>query len=63
MSTFFSIRTLTISSQYFKNIWKKPTKTPKIIIQGVWLQNAGFEIGEKVQIKVKQNELIISKII
>lgn len=62
MSTFFNTRTLTISSNFFKNIWKKPTVTPKITLSGVWMQKAGFEIGEKVAVTVKKEQLIITKI-
>ena len=61
MSTFFNIRTLTISSNFIKNMWKKTTVTPKLTLSGVWLQNAGFEIGEKVTVAVKKNQLIITK--
>lgn len=61
MSTFFNIRTLTISSNFIKNVWKKPTITPKLTLSGVWLQKAGFEIGEKVTISVKKEQLIITK--
>lgn len=61
MNTFFSIRTLTISSNFIKNIWKKPTVTPKLTLSGLWLQKAGFEVGEKVTISVKKEQLIITK--
>ncbi len=42
-------------------MWKKTTVTPKLTLSGVWLQNAGFEIGEKVTVAVKKNQLIITK--
>jgi hypothetical protein len=61
MGTFFSIRKLTISSQYVRALWKKPTHKPKLIISGDWMKKAGFEIGEKVTVSVSQNLLIIQK--
>ncbi|MFA9191144.1 SymE family type I addiction module toxin [Flavobacterium sp. FZUC8N2.13] len=61
MDIFFKSRTLKISSQFVKNLWKKPTVKPKIILSGKWMQEAGFEIGENVTISVSKNLLIISK--
>lgn len=62
MDIFFKIRTLTISAQYVKNMWKKQTVSPKLTISGVWMKNAGFEIGEKVTISVSKNLLIITRV-
>lgn len=62
MDTFFNIRKLTVSSQYVKNMWRKQTVSPKLTISGVWMQKAGFEIGEKVSVSVSENKLIITKI-
>lgn len=38
---------------------KSNKQTPKIILSGEWLKNAGFEIGNSVKIEVKQNQIII----
>lgn len=62
MSTFFNIRKLTISSQYFKPRWSKPNFKPKLTISGDWMQKAGFNIGEKVTVSVSENLLIIQKL-
>jgi len=62
MNTYFKIRTLTISSIFTKPLWSKPKIKPKLIIQGDWMQKAGFEIGGKVTISVSQNLLIIQKL-
>ena len=62
MSTFFKSRSLKISSQYQKQIFKKPIFKPKLILSGDWLQKAGFTIGENVEVKVTNNQLIITKI-
>ena len=32
---------------------------PKINISGLWLKNAGFEIGKSVKIEVSENQIII----
>ena len=32
---------------------------PWLNVSGVWLEKAGFNIGDKVEIKVKQKELVI----
>jgi hypothetical protein len=61
MDTFFNIRKLTVSSQYVKNLWKKPTIKPKLTISGEWMKKAGFEVGEKVTVSVSQNMLIITR--
>lgn len=62
MSTFFNNRTLTISSQLIKHLWKKPSIHPKLTIQGKWFNNAGFEIGEKVNVQIHQKKIIITKL-
>ena len=61
MSTFFNLRQLTVSSIFIKSKWSKSIK-PKLTVQGDWMQKAGFEIGDKVQISVNKNQLIITKI-
>lgn len=61
MAMFFKNRFLTISSQYSKNLWKRNTRKPKIIIAGDWMAKAGFEIGSKVIVSVSENVLVIKK--
>jgi len=61
MDIFFKSRSLKISSQFVKNLWSKPTVKPKLTLSGKWMQEAGFEIGEEVNISVSKNLLIISK--
>ena len=34
---------------------------PQIKMQGDWLLKAGFSIGDHIQIKCKQNKLVITK--
>lgn len=58
---FFSLRISTISALCVRPRWKKTYVKPKITISGNWLNEAGFEIGEKVKIEVFKNKLIITK--
>ncbi|WP_251496552.1 SymE family type I addiction module toxin [Otoolea muris] len=36
---------------------------PKIILQGHWLSDLGFSIGDKVTLSCQQNKVIIERII
>ena len=38
------------------------TVVPFIRIRGRWLENAGFEIGDDVQIEVRDHQLILTKV-
>lgn len=58
---FFSLRISTISALCVRPRWKKAYIKPKITISGNWLKEAGFEIGEKVEIQVYKNKLVIVK--
>lgn len=55
------VRQLTISSIFRKRKWMKNTNSPKLTISGKWLENAGFAIGDKIKIEVKENQLVILK--
>lgn len=56
-------RKLTISTKktFCKKIRAYRPEEPKIIISGAWLRNAGFKIGDKININVNANSLLISK--
>lgn len=52
-------RRLTITYQYYPS----NSVIPVIRIQGHWLENLGFKIGDKVEIhQGRENELIIRKV-
>lgn len=34
---------------------------PQIILQGKWLKQAGFEIGDRIKVDCLENEIIIKK--
>ena len=47
-------------------VYQQPTKKcydtfPRIMLQGKWLQNLGFEVGQKINIKISENTLVIEK--
>lgn len=42
--------------------WKKSYLKPKITISGNWLENAGFKVGDEINIKVENNKLILTPI-
>lgn len=35
---------------------------PAIFLQGKWLKDLGFDIGDQVSVKCQQNQLIITKL-
>lgn len=55
-------RKLKISSIFRKNKWKKHDESPKLTISGKWFEEAGFCIGEQIQIQVLNNQIIIQKL-
>ena len=48
-------RILTVS--YYSNYNCK--ETPYIRLQGKWLEDAGFMIGDKIEVREQQEELVI----
>ena len=40
---------------------KNYSSIPKIILQGQWLGNLGFSIGDKVAVSYQQDKVIIEK--
>jgi len=34
---------------------------PQILLQGNWLEQAGFSVGDKITVKCQQGQLIITK--
>lgn len=55
-------RLLTISSVFRKRMWMKPTIKPKLTIQGEWFEKAGFNIGDKIELQVINDQIIIQKV-
>lgn len=47
---------------YESNAYNK-RDVPKILLQGQWLERAGFEVGGRIQVYVKEKSMVIRKII
>lgn len=48
-------RNIKISRRYVRSTWKE-TKVPKIVLSGEYLREAGFKIGETVNITFEKLE-------
>jgi hypothetical protein len=51
-----------IISELRQRPYSPGTMVPFIRLRGRWLENAGFEIGDDVQIEVHDNQLILTKV-
>lgn len=45
-----------------RNVKREISLSPQINLSGDWLQSAGFEVGESIQVYVSQNQIIIKRI-
>jgi toxic protein SymE len=52
-------RTLTIHSKY-RALTYGSTIIPEIRLEGKWLQELGFKMGQKVKIVMEENRLVIT---
>lgn len=52
-------RTLTIQSDTRYGMSYRFKQVPKLRLTGLWLEQAGFKPGEKVQVEVKSGELVL----
>lgn len=57
-------RRLTIGCQYYEqrrnDEWRPPRTVPALRLSGDWLQRAGFEIGEKVRLRITGRKITIT---
>ena len=53
-----NVKTLTVYEARNSTLYNK---IPKILIQGNWLKNLGFESGQKINITVSKNSIVIEK--
>lgn len=51
-----------IISELRQRSYSPGTVVPFIRLRGRWLENAGFEIGDDVQIEVRDHQLILTKV-
>lgn len=53
-------RTLKVYETYQSRDWNKHVSRPEIRLQGKWLQELGFDIGQPIQVQSHQNKLVIT---
>jgi len=53
-----NVRTLTVYQQPSAKCYDK---FPRIMLQGKWLQDLGFEAGQKINITVSKNIIVIER--
>lgn len=54
-------RKVKISSVFRKRKWRVGSLFPYIRLQGAWIEKAGFEIGDNLEIEVAEGMLILMK--
>ncbi|AZA50101.1 type I addiction module toxin, SymE family [Chryseobacterium carnipullorum] len=57
----FRNRNLTVSHKCFKRSYSGHVFFPEIRIAGKWVQECGFEAGDKVLVTVCRNQIILKK--
>jgi len=55
----FMDRKLKIQYKYLPRANWRYRRVPQLRLLGIWLERSGFEIGDHVQVTVKEGELII----
>lgn len=55
-------RRLTVSSIYQPRTSIEDKNVPMINLIGLWVENAGFKIGDKVTVDVEPNRILVNRI-
>jgi hypothetical protein len=55
-------RRLTVSSSYQARLEIGDRHVPKIRLLGLWIEKAGFKIGDKLTVDIEQNRLLLNRI-
>lgn len=55
-------RRLTVSSIYQPRTSIEDKNVPMINLIGLWVENAGFKIGDKVSVDVEPNRILVNRI-
>lgn len=55
-------RRLTVNSIYQPRLDIADRIVPSINLIGLWVENAGFKIGDKVSVDVEENRILINRI-
>ncbi|HCA09635.1 SymE family type I addiction module toxin [Chryseobacterium sp.] len=57
----FRNRNLTVSHRCFERSYRRHVFFPEIRIAGKWVQECGFETGDRVAVTVCRNQIILNK--
>jgi hypothetical protein len=60
MANVQKIRKRTIGYQPRPAWWDKMRVVPSLMLAGCWMEQAGFETGNRVEIEVQQGKIIIT---
>ena len=52
-------RQIKLSEHHSPRSWNRYKLVPKLRISGIWLEEAGFKMGDYVEIEISSNQLII----
>jgi bifunctional DNA-binding transcriptional regulator/antitoxin component of YhaV-PrlF toxin-antitoxin module len=42
-------------------IYYNKNNKPQIVLQGEWLEKAGYKVGDKIEVKIIKNKITIKK--
>jgi toxic protein SymE len=60
---FPAARLLKIGYHYYEQrkdgFWARPKQVPHLRLQGQWMQDAGFAVGERVQLQITDRRIVI----
>lgn len=45
-----------------QNHWRGGKEVPWLNVSGVWLEQAGFNVGDQIEITIAKNQLIINNV-
>jgi len=48
--------------QEVSNHWKKGRNVPWLNVRGLWLEDAGFNVGDPIEITVTKGKLVVKKV-
>lgn len=51
----------TRSMKVIRQSGREYKETPTIILKGLWLQELGFQIGDRVQVRCESGQLVITR--
>jgi len=49
--------------QEVSNHWQKGRDVPWLNVRGLWLEHAGFNVGDPIEITVTKGKLVVKKVV